>query len=65
MAASAVWDLYKSLRARYARFSRRVRREVCLIVHRQNGSAIRKHLGHPFALSRVVRHVLNQAIGRI
>jgi hypothetical protein len=58
-------DLYKSLRTQYARFSRRVQRKVCLVVHGQNGSAVRKHLDHPFALSRVVRHVLNQAMSRI
>jgi hypothetical protein len=49
----------------YARFSFRVQRKVCLVVHGQNGSAVRKHEGHAFAASRVVRHVLNQAISKI
>jgi hypothetical protein len=60
-----VRDPYKSLRTQYARLSRRVQRKVCLVVHGQNGSTVRKHLGHPFAASRVVRHVLNQAMSRI
>jgi len=60
-----VRDLYKSLRTQYARFSRRVQRKVCLVVHGQNGSAVRKHLGHPFAASHVMRHVLNQAMSKI
>src|SRR6267154_2570546 len=65
MTASVVRDLYESLRTQYARFSWRVQRKVCLVVHGQNGSAVRKHLGHPFTASRVVRHVLNQAMSKI
>ena len=49
----------------YARLSWRVQLKVRLVVHGQNGSAVLTHEGHPFALSRGMRHVLNQAMSKI
>jgi hypothetical protein len=64
MTASVERDLYK-FHGQHARLTGRVQREVCLVVHGQNGNAVRKHVDHPLAASHLVRHVLDEAIGRI
>ena len=57
-------DLYK-FHGHYARLTLLVQRKVCLVIHGQNGSAARKHVGHPLAGSHFLRHVLDETIGKI
>ena len=63
MTASVVRDLYR-IRGHYARLTRRVQRKVSLVVHGQNGSAV-VYVDHTLAASRCLRHVVDNAIGKI
>jgi hypothetical protein len=63
MTASDMRDLYK-FHGHYARLTPRVQRKVRLVVHGQNGSAV-LHVDHALAISRGLRHVVDNAIGKI